>query len=239
VLARHCSALIDLLYPRACGGCGRSVDGVSGHFCWDCRTRVELVRRPYCSLCGDPFEGMIDHDVVCDTCDAARPHFALARSGVRFRGPLREAMHAFKYARAAYLASDLAPFLVAAAESWGRSVVVDAVTAVPLYPLRERERSYNQALLLAAHLAAAWDLPLLHDALRRVRPTATQTALKAADRALNVRGAFAVACPERVAGRRLVLVDDIMTTGATVNECARVLREGGAVSVHVATVARG
>jgi ComF family protein len=235
---RSLSALIDLLYPRACAGCGRSVRG-AGHFCWDCRTRVEPIRRPYCRLCGDPFEGVIEHEVVCDTCDAAAPHFVLARSGVRFRGPLREALHAFKYTRAAYLAPDLAPFLVAAAESWGRSVVADAVTAVPLYPLRERERSYNQSVLLAAHLAAAWDIPLLDWALRRVRSTATQTTLTAAARARNVRGAFAAPHPELVAGRRLVLVDDIMTTGATVNECARVLCAAGAVSVHVATVARG
>ncbi len=110
---------------------------------------------------------------------------------------------------------------------------------VPLYPKRERERGFNQAGLLAEELSRGMGLPVLTRGMRRVRATATQTRLTAAQRVHNVRGVFAVSAPDRVRGARVVLVDDVMTTGATVNECARVLKAAGAAAVMVVTVARG
>ena len=115
----------------------------------------------------------------------------------------------------------------------------DAVTSVPLYPKRERERGYNQAALLGEALARRVGIPFRRRLLGRRRATATQTHLTAAQRVHNVRGVFSVAWPGRVRGARIVLVDDVMTTGATVNECARALQEAGAASIMVLTVARG
>jgi ComF family protein len=137
------------------------------------------------------------------------------------------------------LSRDLADFLEACWRTHFNGADLDAVTFVPLFPRKQRERTYNQSHLLAAELAPRLRCPLLTRCLRRVRYTATQTHLSMDERAANVRGAFAVSDPDWVAGRNLLLVDDVMTTGATVSECARVLKEAGAGRVYVITVARG
>lgn len=116
---------------------------------------------------------------------------------------------------------------------------VDAVCYVPLYPVRERERGFNQAHWLAGELATRRKLPRPRHWVRRVRDTGTQTHLTASQRMANVKGVFEVVRSQAIRGQRLLLVDDVMTTGATVNECARVLKKAGAASVHVITVARG
>jgi ComF family protein len=148
-------------------------------------------------------------------------------------------LQAFKYEYQTFLSRSLVPLLTACVETHYGGVFFDAVAFVPLYPRRERSRTYNQAALLAAGVAAELGAPLLRRSLRRHRATFTQTHLSAAARRVNVREAFTCPCPDWIAGRRILLIDDVMTTGATVNECARVLKEAQAASVHVATVARG
>jgi len=129
--------------------------------------------------------------------------------------------------------------LHACVNTYYAAVQFDAVTFVPLHARRERERTYNQAQLLAKGLAACMKIQLLSNALRRVGFTRTQTDLNARQRRANVRGAFRALQPDWLEGRTILLVDDVMTTGATVGECARVLKEGEAAAVYVVTVARG
>ena len=233
------SAALDLIYPRICVACGRSVGEAQQHVCWDCLAKIQIVAEPFCAQCGDPAEGTVETRYVCSWCRRTGPHFELARSAARHRGPLRHALHAYKYLQATYLTADFVAMLTACVWTHYRKVDFDGVAHVPLYPARERERTYNQAGLLAAGLAGALRVPLAPRGLRRVRATATQTHLSASERRVNVKGAFEMADRSWIEGRRLLLVDDVMTTGATVNECAGVLREAGAASVHVATVARG
>jgi ComF family protein len=232
-------AALDLVYPRVCAVCGKPPGHLGGHVCWDCRAQIEVVAEPYCDLCGDPVEGAVEHAYVCGACRQEPPRFDRARSAARYRPPLDAALQRFKYGRVAALASDLSPLLVACVRAHYGRVQFDGVTYVPLYPTRERDRTYNQAWLLAKQASAALELGRVATCLRRVRPTPSQTGFTARERRANVRGAFAPVAPEWIEGRALLLVDDVMTTGATVNECARVLKEAGAAGVYVATVARG
>jgi len=152
---------------------------------------------------------------------------------------MKQVIHAFKYERGCHLAGDLGGLLAGCVRAHFADLSFDGVTYVPLHPKKGRERSYNQSRLLAVSVARKLGLRVEHRCLRRVRLTSTQTRLSAEERKANVRGAFQAVTPEWIEGRRLLLVDDVMTTGATVNECARVLMQAGAYSVHVVTVARG
>jgi ComF family protein len=150
-----------------------------------------------------------------------------------------EAIHRFKYSRALWFENFLADLLVREAAPVLRGQKWDFIVPVPLHPLKLREREFNQAALLAAHLARATDIPLNETVLRRVQPTATQTLLTREQRAGNMKNAFAVRPGRRLNGRRFVLVDDVFTTGATTSAGARALRAAGAAEVCVWTVARG
>ncbi|MBN1269460.1 MAG: ComF family protein [Kiritimatiellae bacterium] len=233
------AVLLDLVYPRSCAGCGRAGPSPSPHLCWDCLAEVHLIQPPFCSLCGNPVFGYIEHEYVCSNCTAHERHFDRARSAARFEGVVRDMLIQFKYRDAIWLAGDLAEVLHACTIAHFDPAEVDAVTFVPLYPARKRARGFNQAEELARRLARRLRKPLLRRCLARVRPTPTQTHLTALERATNVRHAFRAKWLRWLEGRRILLVDDVMTTGATVNECARTLKEGGAARVQVVTVARG
>jgi ComF family protein len=152
---------------------------------------------------------------------------------------MKEAVHAFKYEKACHLAGDLGGLLVGCVQAHYSQISFDGVCYVPLHPRKGRERTFNQSRLLALDAARRLGLPTLHRSLARVRLTSTQTRLNVEERKANVRGAFSALMPEWTEGRRLLLVDDVMTTGATVAECSRVLKEAGATGVYVVTVARG
>lgn len=228
-----------MLYPRNCIGCGRSSPGTFRYICWDCWSEAARLEAPFCSLCGDPVAGTVEHEFICYACTGERPAFDRARSAARYDGVVGEALRQLKYEKALWLAPDLAELLHTClrAEYDGREF--DLVVPVPLHPVRRRERTFNQSAILAAELARRIHCKTGFRTVRRIRPTATQTNLTAAQRLSNVNSAFQHGREKQLAGRRVLLIDDVMTTGATVNACARALRKGGAESVHVLTVARG
>jgi len=229
----------DWFYPRACAGCGDGSPTAGRYLCWDCLARVDFIRPPYCELCGDPVPGRIGHAYTCAWCSARRIHFRQARSAARYDGPLAQMIRDFKYHGHLWLARDLAGLLEAVVRTHFEEALFDVVTAVPLHPLKERMRGYNQSAMLAEVLARKLDLPFYARLMFRRRPTPTQTHLTAEQRIANVRDAFGTRWCRWLEGRRVLLVDDVMTTGATVNECARALIAGGAATVDVVTVARG
>jgi len=233
------STLLDLVFPRVCVNCGGRVGEGSYHICWDCAVSFALVEAPHCSLCGDPVDGRVENVFRCSFCRRHPPHFDLARSALRYRGNLREVIHAFKYSGMSCVSKDLVRWLTACHQVHYSGIDIDAVTCVPLYGRRQRDRTYNQSSLLAHDLARELHIPLFVRCLRRTRSTQSQVKLNAKQRRDNVRGAFSVRDGEWVEGRRLLLIDDIMTTAATVNECSRVLKQAGAASVYVLTLARG
>ena len=241
------SALLDLVFPPFCPVCERRLgEGRRDPLCGACWQALERIAPPYCRVCGLPFSRLpsseadptrgVDH--LCGRCRRRLPPFAYARAAVRYGEVAREAVHAFKFNGRRSLAAPLGD-LLAAMDPAGFPVGAPALLApIPLHPRRERERGFNQALLLARRVGRAWKIPVRADVLVRTLATRPQTELTAEARRANVRGAFALRRPELVAGRHVVLVDDIFTTGSTVTACARCLKEGGASAVGVLTVAR-
>lgn len=238
-MKRWWKTALDLVYPRACGVCGRDPGPDDAHVCWECLAEVQMISHPFCSVCGNPLEGRIDHAYTCFHCHEERPHFDRARAAARFRGPMTRLVHLLKYHEAFWLEEDLAGLLHACCGTHYDTAEIDLVTCVPLFHVRHRARGFNQSELIGRALARRLERPCAPGALRRVRDTQTQTHLTAPERASNVRLAFSVTRPSVVRERRVLLVDDVMTTGATVNECARALKEAGAAGVLVVTLARG
>ena len=239
VIARAAGTVVDGLYPRSCEVCGSLDTEGFRYLCWDCFASAMTVQPPWCALCGDPVSGRIDHEYVCSLCSSRKIWFDLARSACRYDTCVADLLKALKYRAALWVLPDLLALVRPCLEQAFDPGGIDAVCAVPLHPLHERARGYNQARLLAAGVARLLDRPLLRRGIRRVRRTPTQTRLTAAQRAANVKNAFAPVRGGGLRGRRILLVDDVMTTGATVNECARALKRGGASRVNVLTAARG
>ena len=238
ILQRAGDALLSLLYPPHCALCGG--DTTAGrHLCEPCLAKAAKIEAPFCRQCSQPFDGAIESEFTCSNCEGRRFHFDCAVSRYRSAGIVRELIHRFKYERCLYLRQPLAEWL---AETLDDARITahpfDWLVPVPLHAARRREREFNQAGELARLVADRHGERVLH-ALRRVRYTTTQTRLDREERMQNLRNAFRVRHRRTVSGSHLILVDDVFTTGSTVDECARVLKKAGAASVRVITVARG
>jgi len=236
----HWRFLLDLILPARCRACHRTLRAETNPcFCPDCWDTVSRIDGPCCPRCGKPFASAaaLSHSPghLCGDCRERSPKFDRAVSAGWYEGVLAEAIHLFKYRGKTLLTRPLGDLLLPAIK---RLPEADVLVPVPLHPSRLREREFNQALLLCDYLGAESGLPVIPDALERIRVTPPQIGLSHEDRRRNVRRAFVPKRPERLEGRRPVLIDDVFTTGATVNECARPLKRAGAESVFVLTVAR-
>jgi ComF family protein len=175
---------------------------------------------------------------LCGECRLSPPAFAYARAAARYEEVAREALHAFKFGGRRAMAGPLGDLLMEVAARGLPQGLPDLLVPVPLHPRRQRERGFNQASLLAHRLGRGLGRPVRDDVLARAVATQSQTALDASARKANVRGAFRLRRPEQVAGRHVLVVDDILTTGATLTECVHRLAEAGAGPIGVITVAR-
>jgi ComF family protein len=201
-------------------------------------TDLRPIQPPFCQTCGEPFAAGPETHIRCTNCAGRVWYLDQARAAYRAEGGVRERIHAFKYHRqfhhlralSAWLEEGYARFY--AHQSW------DGLVPVPLHPARQAERGFNQAEELARQLARATRLPLLR-ILRRVKRTETQTRLRRSQRIRNQAGAFAIKPGFDASGMQLLIIDDVFTTGATVNACARVLAHAGASRICALTVARG
>ena len=229
--------VLDLIYPPHCLICERQR---RPYLCEECAGRFLPVPEPVCRVCGRPVDGG-----ACRSCAVQGPGgwaFASARAAAVYEGPLRHAIHRLKYAHQEVLGEPLGIYLA------NRLIVdallppaagIDLVVPVPIHSRRARERGFNQSALLAAPVAAMLGVSFLLDGARRVRSTPPQVGLSPEARRRNLDGAFAAADAERIAGRRVLLIDDVFTTGATTHACARALMEVGATTVYVAVLAAG
>ena len=234
------NTVLGFFYPEICRLCeSERATAKSGFVCSKCRTQVRFIRPPFCERCGLPFEGELTTTFECANCREMELHFSSARSAVIARTVVLETIHRFKYQNASWFENFLAGLLLREAVPALRGQNRDFIVPVPLHPVKRREREFNQAERLAGHLSAAIKIPLNMKLLRRVAPTMTQTLLTRGQRAENMRGAFAVRSGIKLNGENIILVDDVFTTGATTNACARALRAAGAGDVCVWTVARG
>lgn len=233
------NAGLAFLYPEICQLCGDArATPVQGFVCGGCQGEVRWILPPHCNRCGMPFPGDISDPFECSNCREQQFAFVRARSAVLARERVLDAIHLYKYKRALFLEPFLAGLLVTKALPQLQGEHWDLLVPVPLHPAKRREREFNQAERLARRLSAATNIPV-EKALRRVLPTQTQTRLSREERLRNVRGAFAARRGADVRGARIVVVDDVFTTGATTNACAETLLRAGAAEVCVWTVARG
>jgi ComF family protein len=263
-LLRVIKASIDVLFPAKCLGCGRffyppnipknrdKPDGIEygqllgSYLCARCTENIIPVRAPMCTCCGLMFKSRVGEDRFCGDCLVSPKRFGKARAAAVYDQALMSVIHRFKYKGKIQLAKPLGGLLLAAFIRYWEQGSIDLVIPVPLYAGRFRKRGFNQAFLLIRSwkkMATAFQVDLSgiqvgKDILVRTRATASQTGLGRKARAVNIRNAFGVREVEKIEGQRILLVDDVYTTGSTAAECARVLMDGGAKRVDVLTLAR-
>jgi len=232
------SACLELLFPGRCLACRIPVaPGSLPLFCPGCLARIELLSGPLCPGCGRQFPKAAGGSHFCGLCLAGHYHFNRARAVAIYAEPFSGVIHRFKYHGETWGLASFKALLESLPEPlW--SAAPELILPVPLHPDKLRQRGYNQAVLLARAFFPQQRKLIRADVLLRIRPTAPQTSLSGRARRQNLKNAFAVNDPAPVEGRRIVLVDDVFTTGTTVNECARVLRKAGADEVNVLTLAR-
>ena len=227
--------VLDLFYPPGCLACGSSVEGADITLCAPCREVLTRLPAEGCARCGSPLENAQDG---CSICARQSPALELIRSVAWFVGPVPALVHRFKYQGLHRLSAFFAELMESF--SAGREVVEpsEVLVPVPLHRWRQLRRGYNQSEKLGEVLAGLTGKELASEALARVRRTRSQTRLTHEERKLNVAGAFRVKNPALIQDRIVLLVDDVMTTGATLGACALTLKEAGAKRVLAYTFAR-
>ena len=230
-------AVASLLYPPVCTIC--SAPTRSGEYlCAGCDAKTTPIVPPFCAVCSEPFSGAISDAFTCANCAHRKIHFDAAVAAYRSRGIVRRVIHDFKYGHQVHLRHVVGRWLNEAMEDPRlRGRRFDVIVPVPLHPARQRERGFNQAGLLAEMLSRKESIPL-RPFLERIRYTTTQTAFDRAQRMENLHNAFRLRRNANVQDLHVLLIDDVLTTGSTLSECARILKKAGAISVHAATAAR-
>lgn len=237
-------SFLDLIYPPSCELCHIPLRE-GRHLCESCFTSLPRIREPFCERCGEMFDGKIDSHFTCPNCQDLSYDFRFARPVLRNSDDARALIHGLKYQKNLYLARELARL---ASEAFVDPRLATAISErwtlvpIPLHRAREQQRFYNQSHEIARHLGSLLQLPVIR-ALQRVRPTPTQTRLSRQQRLKNLHGSMQLTRqgkalrPEHTPG--LILIDDVFTTGATVQECAKILAKNHHENIVVVTVMRG
>ena len=234
---RALMASIDLLLPPACLLCGQSlpIDHSKQSFCRDCLTSLTTLSPAHCPCCAQPFPDSTSIH-LCGNCLKRPPAFSIVHAAGLYQDGIKDAVHRLKYRNQVNLARPLGQLLGKVVEAAAGDFVPDSIVPVPLHPDRLRQRGYNQALEVARPIAQQLNVSIDTGLLQRVRRTPPQQGLSAIERRSNLRNAFDLTTAPSV--KRILLVDDVMTTGETVRECCRTLLVGGIREVQVAVVGR-
>ena len=226
--------LLDFLLPPICGICHCPVSE-NTTLCPDCFSKINFISKPYCPICGRPLPFDIMGECICAKCLTKRPLFLKARAAVRYDEISKKILLPFKHGDRL----DLAPLIIKLMRRAADELMpeADIVIPVPLHRWRILKRKYNQSAILANRLAKMYQKPYAPCVLKRVRATPSQGHLSAIERKKNVTKAFKVTKPDKIKGKRILLVDDVLTTGATANECTKVLLRAGAKQVCLLTFA--
>jgi ComF family protein len=239
ILADLFHDISDVFFPPLCISCANVLPACEDKvFCGECRQNIHYINQCHCPVCGITFPDSPSGNHLCGSCLENKPHYSFARAALAYEGIILDAIHQFKYGRnishGALLAGLLADFNFPDMD-WSKT---DLMIPVPLHIRRLRNRGFNQALILARALGQKHGVNVDFSLLKRRKLTLTQTGLDKKERALNIKGAFVVVQPARIKGKNIILVDDVLTTGATINECAKTLKKAGAKQVAVITLAR-
>jgi ComF family protein len=233
------TGIADLIFPPRCITCGELLEQHGPlPFCPPCMAGIHFIGSPLCPRCGTPFPAAEGEDHLCGECLITERPYAVARSVGRYEETLLTAIHRFKYRGKTGIGDLLSRIMADFADNIWDMKAFERILPVPLHRRRLRERGFNQAVILARGLSKRFNIPLDFTSLRRDLFTPPQVGLDRKQRSANVQGAFTVTHPERIVGRRLLLVDDVYTTGSTLTECARVLIRAKAEAVAVLTMAR-
>lgn len=237
------SQLIDIIYPPRCHICNRFLsnderDPSSFHLCSGCLDSLTPIAHPMCTICGLPFPTSTGPDHLCENCLRKRPWYDFLRSPYLYSGPLIECIQRFKYNMETHLISSLGHLLSSFAKECMPNLKDFVIIPVPLHRRRLKERGFNQSLLLARVLSSDLGNQLDYLSLTRNRYTQAQTGLKKKERRKNVKDAFSIIKPDAIKEKKILLIDDVFTTGYTLNECARTLKKSGATTVICLTMAR-
>lgn len=231
---------IRFFLPVHCSNCNSLLaDDPIPHFCSGCWNAISLLPEARCARCDRPFPSPIattySPNHVCRSCAERPPSYTKAWTLYPYAPPLQDAIRLFKYQGKVSLAAPLAALMLARLPPLNS---IDIIMPVPLHIARLRQREFNQSLLLADQIGRRLDIPVAYTNLIRTAPTPAQTTLSRKNRQKNLRRAFAVRHPEAIANRRILLIDDVFTTGTTVNECAKALRRAGSADVFALTLSR-
>jgi len=241
-LERFARGLGDVVFPPRCVNCRGlgSSEGEFRHLCEKCAAQIDYVRAPHCATCGHPFYGVVEGERMCPHCEGLAPAFREGRTAVLSKGPGRALVHELKYHRGLHVLEDVEKIFRRAEHVVGLARGATLVP-VPLHPRKRRERGFNQSELIAECLArAAGGGTRVARLLRRTTDTVSQTHHDRRARQANLKNAFALASRATIsAGQHYVLVDDVFTTGSTLNSCALALRRAGALNLDVVTFGHG
>ncbi len=230
--------LLGLVFPSRCLICERPIDSSRrSPLCVEHAREIILAEPPVCSKCGRKMFGESVESLVCEECRSKAVFYDAGYSAYIYAAPLRELIHLFKYGRRRYLQSFLGGLMLDYLREHADTSQYDAIVPVPLHWWRYWRRGFNQAADLAKPLSKQLRIPILKRNLRRIRYTRPQVGLSPDERKSNIRNAFKVNRPAKIAGKNLLLIDDVITSGATLNECARVLKGAGASGITILTLA--
>ncbi|MBM3254892.1 MAG: ComF family protein [Candidatus Omnitrophica bacterium] len=232
--------LRNIIYPKLCLICKQrlSSGSIDGFVCPGCWSRIKKTLPPFCRRCGRQLQGGALDKHICASCIRNSPHFDRAFSPCAYEGVIKELIQEFKYKRKDYLGYALSSLLIDFIKEYSIAMdIIEWIIPVPLHKTRMREREFNQAQIIAAYIASEFKIKMLEDNLIRHRYTKTQTDLEGQERLLNVQNSFSVKDNKVIRGKNILLIDDVLTTGATSSEAASALKAAGAGIVFVATLA--
>lgn len=231
------ATLFQFFLPPQCPCCEEFLEEGQQGFCSNCLSEVHWINPPFCSICGIPFPSKEVENHPCGACMTQRKYFTMARALGTYEGSLQKAIHHWKYEGRKSLTPFFAEWMAEGVKRYWTLDTLDLLIPVPLHSQRLRERGFNQALLLVKALSHRTGIPYRRAILKKKKPTIPQVNLSGAEREKGLRGAFHVTAEKEWIGKSILLVDDVYTTGATVNECSKMLSKGGAKRVNVLTLA--
>jgi len=231
------STLFQFFLPPQCPCCENFLEEGRQGFCSNCLSEIRWIEPPFCSICGIPFASKAVENHPCGACVTRGKYFTMARALGAYEGSLREAIHRWKYEGKIHLTPFFTEWMAEGLNRYWEPASLDLLIPVPLHTQRLRERGFNQALLLVKELSLRTGIPYRKTILQKKKSTLPQVNLSGTEREKGLRGAFQTIGKEELLEKSVLLVDDVYTTGATVNECSKVLLRGGAERVDVLTLA--